>query len=168
MFVHRRTFRFADVTLAVTTDCPVVTETEAVACHPVLPEGTRIDWCSRDTVKIRCNAGARFSVSLSFQPNVDDGWEAGLETGEALDAVGFDCPEGHVASVGMRDPDWLAATYDLRLLEANSDACNLLATYEAATDTDVSLQIAMAETSGPLCEGEDVSPWYAVDLALDF
>lgn len=168
MFVLRRSFQFADLELTVNSKCPAAAHQSQIPCHPDLPKGMRIDWCSLDSVVVDCIAGSRFTIGLKVQPATADGWEMNRETGEALDAITLRSRSGHVACVAMRDPDWMATRFALHLVSASSDISNLTATYEATGPTRPIVQIALAETSNPSNEQEALSPWFAVDKALNF
>lgn len=167
MLAFQRTFRFADVQLSVRSEGPVSTALSE-RCHPKLPQGMRIDWCTVATVTLDCVAGARFAVGLTLQPAAEAGWEMDQETGEAFDGTSFCSSNGDVAFVAMRDPDWLANRFALRVVDASQGIAPLTVTYEAAEATSPIIQIAIAETMRPSNEQEALSPCFATDVALDF
>ncbi|WP_146177414.1 hypothetical protein [Breoghania corrubedonensis] len=153
--------------MSVEPDCGVSNHT-LERCDPALPEGMRVDWCSLETVAIDCAPGDRIIIALSLQPAGADEWEVSREAGEYLDAIEFSSRQGTVACVAMRSPEWMEDQYGLRVVEANSERLDLRATYEATVPAKPVVQIAIAETGDPASESENLSPWYAVDLALKF
>lgn len=167
MFALDRQLTFAHARLAIEcVDEPVVVESEAVF-SPKLPIGMRIDSCIRDTLLIEVTQDEVFSIALETGPHRD--WEGSFESGEALDAVVLSHRSGDVGAVAMRDPEWFRDTYGLQIIHAGcSGPRKLTATFKADASTKVVIQLACAWTNEPKNDQEALSPWFAVDAALQF
>lgn len=75
---------------------------------------------------------------------------------------------GAIAAVGMCDPEWLARTHGLAMVEAGRltpDGTD--ATYRCTRAAAFLLEVAAASVLRPATP-ESLSPWLAVGLALTF
>lgn len=126
----------------------------------------RIDCRLVDLVEIRLDADQSLSIRLDAVPKPD--WIRSWESGEALDAIGFEHPSGVRGSVAMRDPEWLSSRYGLeysQTLQSPSSTTELFGSYKASTAVNLNIQLASAWTNA---EANPESAWFAVDKALEF
>jgi hypothetical protein len=168
MSMLHRSFQFVDFELSVKSEAPVSVCSEHLLCRPELPQGMRVDLCAIDTIAIDCVNGSQFTVLLEILTADAGKWEMNIDCGEALDAMTFRSRAGDIASIGMRDPDWMAQKYPLGILDIHRSDRSLGATYEAKTSTTPIIQVAVAWTMNPSTDQEALSAWFAVDKALNF
>jgi hypothetical protein len=168
MPILRRSFDFADFQLSVKSENPVSVHKESVPCEPELPKGMRVDFCVLDSVAVECVEGSRFTVLFEMLPAQTGGWEASPDPGEALEAIRFESRAGDVASIAMRDPEWMEQKYNLRLIGTDNSDWSWAVTYQAKTSTRPRIEVAVAWIKKPLSDQEALSPWFAVDKALNF
>ena len=129
----------------------------------------RVDDSELHLASMNCEAGEVLSVTLSLE--LKDGWRSEYMSGESLDAFEVTAVDGHVAAIGMRDPEWLCIRFGLEIVDANKpDAeANLLhASYRVLNADPINIQAALAWTNQPTTDREKDSPWFAVDLAMTF
>jgi hypothetical protein len=129
----------------------------------------RVDDCHLHTASINCEAGEVLSVSLRLE--LKGGWRSEYASGESLDALQANAVDAHVAAVGMRDPEWLCSRFALKIIDANKpgpEATTLIARYQVLRAGPIDIQAALAWTIEPLTDRESDSPWFAVDLAMNF
>jgi hypothetical protein len=166
MFLFRRQYPFSNVSLKIQSDASVGLIRDELA-FPTLPEGMRVDDCWILEFGVDCGADQSLMLELEIDPTAD--WSGGFATGEWLDAVELESADGDCAAVGMRDPDWLSAQFDLELIKANHrDRPPLLfsATYRTRRAASMTIQLACAVSRSTKSDQEAVSPWFAVDLAM--
>ena len=127
---------------------------------PKLPQGMAVDGVMLIEVSIATRVN-RYSPLLLY---VAFAHEGDAETGEWLESMAFRTDEG-VLQVAVRDPEWLAATEvvaEYAEYKRNGFRQTIL---ETGAETKLYVSIAWRRGSGATTM-DDVSTWFAADLAL--
>lgn len=166
-----RQFPFGNVRLEIDIQAQVAIVRDA-AVSPQLPDGMKVDECRLLDFAFNADAAQEFKVTFAVEPYSD--WFGGFSSGEHLDAFAFEGPNREHAAVGMRDPEWMCWKANIDLVEAShprsSEVSDLshVASYRMRRAELVRFQLAVARSSPNRFDGRDSSPWFAVDLAMNF
>ena len=155
---------FGQVLFKVSSQFPINVDTivSSQTSEPILPDGQRVDGCLVSTLKCRLQAGD--SAILVLQSKLNDGFKADIATGQYLDAMEIG---GRTlsAAFGMRDAEWF---YHLPALTSQPLPSNaeFKTQLSAESACEFEVEFAAAWTINPANEQEEVSPWFAIDLAM--
>ena len=114
---------------------------------------------------LECQEGALIETALRIDPKLGT---VGQGSGQYLDAYEIESPGGMIASVGMRDTDWITEHLKLKLVSSNRGGNGHTDTFAAERATRLRLEVAVAWITQPKTEDDRVAPWLAVDTALWF
>jgi hypothetical protein len=151
---------FGAVSIRVTGAPGVVIEVEPLPT-PTLPEGMAVDGVKLVRVRIEGRVMRASPLNLHVMADL----EGSPESGQFLDSVGYQAPGGTL-HVAVRDNEWLEANGIVSEPVAY-ERCGLRQTVnEAPAGASLHVSVAWRAKQSDPATADDLSTWFAVDLAL--
>ena len=131
-----------------------------------LPRGMAVDWLIIDRIEVDAAAGDTLAISMGVMPS--EGGEGSDEPGECLDAIVVEQPTGEIGAVALRSPDWMTQRHGIEVIEAFASNELFSTQYRIMRPQKIIVEAAYALTFTPKDKQAALSPWFAVDKALQF